>query len=103
MVFFCITLRFNDDFFSLFSMNIFSSHLYRLPPPVLPIARPRAQALFAYQAQNNDELSLQPSQFITVLEKMSDGWWRGELDDGKMGMFPHNYVKVRKEEIVIMF
>ena len=62
---------------------------------MLPVARPRAQAIYAYQAQNGDELTLRPAQFITILEKMSDGWWRGELDDGKIGVFPHNYVKVR--------
>lgn len=62
---------------------------------VLPVARPRAQAIFPYQALNGDELTLKPAQFITIIEKMTDGWWRGELDDGTIGVFPFNYVKVR--------
>ena len=50
--------------------------------------------LFPYTAQNEDELSLQEGQLITILTKDCEdkGWWKGEID-GKVGVFPDNLVK----------
>ncbi|VEL43355.1 unnamed protein product [Protopolystoma xenopodis] len=51
---------------------------------------------FAYAASQPDELSIQRGDYIRVLEKSSDGWWRGLLaHEGKpqlSGWFPLNYV-----------
>ncbi|VEL25690.1 unnamed protein product [Protopolystoma xenopodis] len=53
-------------------------------------------ARFAYAASQPDELSIQRGDYIRVLEKSSDGWWRGLLvHEGKpqlSGWFPSNYV-----------
>lgn len=46
---------------------------------------------YNYEAQQSDELSLVKGTRIQVLEKSSDGWWKGEIDS-KIGWFPSNYV-----------
>lgn len=54
---------------------------------------PKTVALvkYNYEAQQSDELFLVKGSRINVLEKSSDGWWKGELD-GQIGWFPSNYV-----------
>jgi NCK adaptor protein len=47
---------------------------------------------YNYEAQQSDELSLVKGSRLHVLEKSSDGWWRGELG-GLTGWFPSNYVQ----------
>ena len=44
---------------------------------------------YNYEAQQSDELSLVKGSRLHVMEKSSDGWWRGELG-GLMGWFPSN-------------
>jgi hypothetical protein len=41
------------------------------------------------------ELSFRYGQIITILDRPSDEWWWGELDDGTKGFFNPNYVWVR--------
>ena len=50
--------------------------------------------LFPYTAQNEDELSLQEGQLITIITKDCEdkGWWKGE-SNGKVGLFPDNFVE----------
>lgn len=52
-----------------------------------------ACAKFLYTAQRADEISLSKGERIMVIEKSSDGWWRGRKDDGSVGWFPSNYVE----------
>lgn len=64
-------------------------------PPKLP-AKPSKQlceATFPYKAQNEDELSFQEGDLITITNKEcpDPGWWHGELN-GKTGVFPDNFV-----------
>lgn len=47
---------------------------------------------FAYTAERDDELSLVKGARLLVMEKCSDGWWRGS-SDGQVGWFPSNYVQ----------
>ncbi len=51
--------------------------------------------LFPYTALNEDELTLAEGQVITIISKEVEdkGWWKGELD-GKVGVFPDNFVKI---------
>ncbi|ELT92642.1 hypothetical protein CAPTEDRAFT_228034 [Capitella teleta] len=49
-------------------------------------------ALYDYQAQRSDEISLVRGDVITVLFKDNDNWWMGELPSGNQGFFPANYV-----------
>merc|ERR1719220_747123 len=64
----------------------------RLPPK--PV-KEQCLVLFPYTAQNEDELTLNEGQMITVITKDCEdkGWWKGELD-GKVGVFPDNFVKL---------
>ncbi|XP_034549662.1 cytoplasmic protein NCK2-like [Notolabrus celidotus] len=47
---------------------------------------------FAYTAEREDELTLVKASKVTVMEKCSDGWWRGS-QAGRVGWFPSNYVQ----------
>jgi jouberin len=49
-------------------------------------------ALYDYQAQRSDEISLVRGDVVTVLFKDNDNWWMGELPNGNQGFFPANYV-----------
>lgn len=53
------------------------------------------RATFVYTAVNNDELSLQVGDVVTVLSKDTSepGWWKGE-HNGKVGVFPDNFVEL---------
>ncbi|KAF5899813.1 cytoplasmic protein NCK1 isoform X1, partial [Clarias magur] len=46
---------------------------------------------FNYTAEREDELSLVKGTRVIVMEKCSDGWWRGSYN-GRSGWFPSNYV-----------
>lgn len=48
-------------------------------------------ALYPYQAQNEDELSFEKGDVISVIVKEEEAWWKGELN-GASGVFPSNYV-----------
>uniref|UniRef100_A0A3Q2T9K0 Cytoplasmic protein n=1 Tax=Fundulus heteroclitus TaxID=8078 RepID=A0A3Q2T9K0_FUNHE len=47
---------------------------------------------FAYTAERKDELTLLKGTRVMVMEKCSDGWWRGS-QAGHVGWFPSNYVQ----------
>ncbi|KAM4567986.1 myosin IEb [Fundulus diaphanus] len=53
---------------------------------------PQCRALYAYDAQDTDELSFNTDDIIEILTEDSSGWWFGRLR-GKEGMFPGNYVE----------
>lgn len=48
-------------------------------------------ALYPYKAQNDDELSFDKDDIISVLGRDEPEWWRGECQ-GLTGLFPSNYV-----------
>ncbi|XP_056594506.1 cytoplasmic protein NCK1 isoform X1 [Triplophysa dalaica] len=60
-----------------------SERLYDLNLPAL--------VKFSYNAEREDELSLVKGTRVIVMEKCSDGWWRGSYN-GQSGWFPSNYV-----------
>ncbi|XP_051260829.1 cytoplasmic protein NCK2 [Dicentrarchus labrax] len=47
---------------------------------------------FAYTPERDDELTLVKGSRVIVMEKCSDGWWRGS-QAGRVGWFPSNYVQ----------
>jgi len=55
----------------------------------------RARVVFSYVAENDDELTLNVGDTITILQKKLEdaGWWKGELR-GKVGVFPDNFVEL---------
>ncbi|XP_023236952.1 SH2/SH3 adapter protein dreadlocks-like [Centruroides vittatus] len=58
-----------------------------------------ALAKYNYEAQQSDEISLIKGTRVLVLEKSSDGWWKGETN-GQVGWFPSNYVQEEVDEII---
>ncbi|KAJ8009151.1 hypothetical protein DPEC_G00085920 [Dallia pectoralis] len=56
------------------------------------------KATFAFEATNEDELTLKEGDVIRILSKDTGepGWWRGEFG-GKEGVFPDNFVAVMSE------
>ncbi|KAB0802433.1 hypothetical protein PPYR_04619 [Photinus pyralis] len=53
-----------------------------------------AIAVYDYQAGAEDEISFDPDDIITHVEKIDEGWWRG-MCKGKHGLFPANYVQLQ--------
>mmetsp|Transcript_8513 Transcript_8513/g.14698 ORF Transcript_8513/g.14698 Transcript_8513/m.14698 type:complete len:196 (+) Transcript_8513:16-603(+) len=52
------------------------------------------KALFDFAARKPEELSLTKGETLTNVGKVSDEWWKGRNSDGKVGVFPSNYVVV---------
>ena len=48
-----------------------------------------AIAKYNYEPQRPDELPLQRGDNVLVVERSSDGWWKGEYN-GQTGWFPSN-------------
>ncbi|XP_016357919.1 myosin IEb [Sinocyclocheilus anshuiensis] len=62
------------------------------PKPKPRPRTPQCRALYAYDAQDTDELRFQADEIIEILCEDPSGWWQGRLR-GKEGMFPGNYVE----------
>ncbi|XP_029360409.1 myosin IEb isoform X2 [Echeneis naucrates] len=62
------------------------------PAPKPKPRSPQCQALYAYDAQDTDELSFNANDVIEILTEDPSGWWFGRLR-GREGMFPGNYVE----------
>uniref|UniRef100_A0A673LJ63 Osteoclast-stimulating factor 1 n=1 Tax=Sinocyclocheilus rhinocerous TaxID=307959 RepID=A0A673LJ63_9TELE len=62
------------------------------PKPKPRPRTPQCRAIYAYDAQDTDELSFQAEDIIEITCEDPSGWWKGCLR-GKEGMFPGNYVE----------
>uniref|UniRef100_A0A914X526 Uncharacterized protein n=1 Tax=Plectus sambesii TaxID=2011161 RepID=A0A914X526_9BILA len=60
-------------------------------PPAKPTA-PMVRAIYAYDAQDTDEISFNANDQIELLKKDDSGWWLGRIRN-KDGLFPANYVE----------
>lgn len=66
--------------------------IYEHLEPVSSEKKMSAVALYDYQAADYDEISFDPDDIITDIETIDEGWWRGKCN-GKVGLFPANYVQ----------
>lgn len=58
----------------------------------------RAKVTFEYKAEAADELDLTVGCIIEITDKeVSDGWWEGCIN-GKVGVFPDNFVQLLPDE-----
>uniref|UniRef100_A0A8C3GAJ9 Osteoclast-stimulating factor 1 n=1 Tax=Cyclopterus lumpus TaxID=8103 RepID=A0A8C3GAJ9_CYCLU len=62
------------------------------PAPKPKPRSPQCRALYAYDAQDTDELSFNSDDVMEILTEDASGWWFGRLR-GREGMFPGNYVE----------
>ena len=62
---------------------------------VCPNSSTEAVVSFDYDAQQDDELTLRVGQVLRNVRVVEEGWAEGELL-GKVGMFPSNFVEMRK-------
>ncbi|CAG8559584.1 8724_t:CDS:10 [Paraglomus occultum] len=56
-----------------------------------------AVALYAYTADEANEISFDEGAIITNITFESDDWWQGTAPDGSVGLFPANYVELSQE------
>uniref|UniRef100_A0A8C5R4E2 Myosin IE n=1 Tax=Leptobrachium leishanense TaxID=445787 RepID=A0A8C5R4E2_9ANUR len=62
------------------------------PKPKPQPALPRCRALYAYDAQDTDELSFNADDELEIVREDGSGWWQGRIR-GRQGLFPGNYVE----------
>ncbi|CAL8125757.1 unnamed protein product [Orchesella dallaii] len=53
-----------------------------------------ARALYDYQAADDTEITFDPGEVITNIERIDEGWWEGLGPRGVYGLFPANYVEL---------
>lgn len=65
-------------------------------PPLTEKPRPKpktmVRAIYAYEAQETDELSFNEGDRIELIAENASGWWKGRFR-GREGVFPSNYVE----------
>ena len=51
------------------------------------------EALYSYDANQEDELTLEPGDTIDIIDKTDENWWHGQhRSTGQVGIFPASYV-----------
>ncbi len=55
----------------------------------------RAKALYTFQSENKEEISIQENEELVILDENSvDGWVQGENSRGERGLFPASYIQI---------
>ena len=49
---------------------------------------------------DDTEITFDPGDIITNIEKIDEGWWKGQASNGLIGLFPANYVEEIGEQPV---
>lgn len=48
---------------------------------------------FLFFSEDESEISFEPGDIISAVETVDKAWWRGFSKDGRLGLFPANYVE----------
>jgi len=51
-----------------------------------------ARALYSYTATDDNELTFNEGDIVSILQKYENGWYKGSFHN-KIGFFPSNYCK----------
>ena len=62
-------------------------------PDNITLREPKAKALFFYVGSNADELSFDKGDTITLLKRIDDQWYKGQIGKS-VGLFPANHVEI---------
>ncbi|TIB36965.1 hypothetical protein E3P86_02347 [Wallemia ichthyophaga] len=57
----------------------------------------QAKALYDYTANSEDEFPLYDGQFVTVVDRSDNDWWKISTEDGLIGNIPAAYVELESE------
>ncbi len=55
---------------------------------------PRCQAVYAYTAQAQGDLTIAEGDVIRLLSRVGDEWLEGQLANGQKGVFPTSFVHI---------
>ncbi|XP_026736963.1 sorbin and SH3 domain-containing protein 1-like isoform X8 [Trichoplusia ni] len=58
-----------------------------------------ARALYTFNGQTQRELSFRKGEMILVRRQIDNNWYEGELN-GRIGLFPYNYVEIQKGDVI---
>ncbi|PVG03171.1 hypothetical protein CPB86DRAFT_869628 [Serendipita vermifera] len=88
--------RFNDNWLGRIKSE---TGMFVLDDNILPLMTDRVKALYSYSPTNPEELQFNVQDIITVVGPSDDSthWWYGALD-GRLGLFPLNYVDFIPDE-----
>ena len=64
----------------------------RAGPSVVPAGGVTGVALYDYEADESNEISLREGDHVMDIHFVSDDWWQGTCN-GKTGLFPASYVE----------
>lgn len=65
-----------------------------LPEPG-PAMALKARALYNFQSENKEEISIQENEELVIFSENSlDGWLQGQNSRGETGLFPASYVEI---------
>lgn len=68
--------------------------------PGVPPPRPQeekgdlADVIYDYDSGEAEDLKITEGDVVLITDRTSDDWWTGEVN-GKKGLFPASYVKLR--------
>ncbi|XP_075688448.1 neutrophil cytosol factor 4 [Rhinoderma darwinii] len=66
------------------------------PAHISDMERPRAEALFDFKGNANQELSFKSGELIYLLSRVNQNWLEGSTADG-VGIFPQSFVRIIKD------
>ena len=73
------------------AVNYFTIHAFPLGKALM-----EAVALYDFDATDEEDLTLRVGQVIKDVTYVYEGWAMGRLLSGEVGLFPSNYVEMRK-------